>query len=78
MIEAKGMRVERDDASWVKASASSAKIDSCVVEVAFVGSAVLVRDSTDPIGPVLVYTADEWAAFLAGVRAGEFDLLHTG
>jgi hypothetical protein len=78
MIEAKGMRVEIDDASWVKATASSAKIDGCVVEVAFVGPAVLVRDSSDPIGPVLVFTVDEWAAFLAGVRAGEFEPVDVG
>jgi hypothetical protein len=35
---------------------------------------VLVRDSKDPYGPVLVFTAQEWAAFLAGARDGEFDL----
>ena len=34
----------------------------------------LVRDSKDPAGPVLSFTAPEWAAFLAGVRSGEFDL----
>jgi hypothetical protein len=35
---------------------------------------VFVRDSKDPRGPVLVLTAQEWVAFLAGVRDGEFDL----
>ncbi|MGH3737713.1 MAG: DUF397 domain-containing protein [Micromonosporaceae bacterium] len=25
-------------------------------------------------GPVIVYTRDEWAAFVAGVKDGEFDL----
>jgi hypothetical protein len=34
---------------------------------------VRVRDSKDPNGPVLTFTADEWTAFTAGVRAGEFD-----
>jgi hypothetical protein len=34
---------------------------------------VLVRDSKDPQGPVLTFTAAEWAAFKAGVAAGEFD-----
>lgn len=42
-------------------------------EVAFDGDAVLVRDSKDPDGGVLRFTADEWAAFTAGVKAGEFD-----
>ena len=37
-------------------------------------SAVAVRDSKDPDGPRLVVTPDEWRAFAAGVKAGEFDL----
>lgn len=32
-----------------------------------------VRDSKDRDGPVLVFTGKEWDAFLAGVKAGEFD-----
>jgi hypothetical protein len=37
------------------------------------GDSVLVRDSKDPSAVVLAFTPDEWAAFVAGVRAGEFD-----
>lgn len=34
----------------------------------------LVRDTKDgEDGPVLSYTAAEWRAFIAGVKAGEFD-----
>lgn len=43
------------------------------VEVA-VSDGVLVRDSKDPDGPVLSFDAGEWSAFLAGCKAGEFDL----
>lgn len=32
-----------------------------------------VRDSKDPDGPVLLFTPAEWEAFVAGVKAGEFD-----
>jgi hypothetical protein len=32
-----------------------------------------VRDSKNPHDPVLRYTAKAWAAFVAGVKAGEFD-----
>ena len=32
-----------------------------------------VADSKHPTGPRLVFTTAEWAAFLAGVKAGEFD-----
>jgi predicted secreted Zn-dependent protease len=44
------------------------------VEVAGSGSAVLMRDSKHPDGPVLVFSAEEWNAFVAGVRQGEYDL----
>jgi hypothetical protein len=44
---------------------------SCV-EAAPIGGEVAVRDSKDPDGPVLRFTAGEWSAFLAGVRDGDF------
>jgi hypothetical protein len=43
------------------------------VEVRFVGDSVPLRNSRDPDGPVLVFTAPEWDAFVAGVKLGEFD-----
>lgn len=36
------------------------------------GSRVWVRQSTDPEAK-LEFTRDEWVAFLAGAKAGEFD-----
>jgi Domain of unknown function (DUF397) len=39
------------------------------------GGDVLVRDTKDREGPVLRFTPAEWAAFLAGAKAGEFDHL---
>ena len=44
------------------------------VEVATLERVVGVRDSKDRQGPFLVFRFDEWNAFLAGVRDGEFDL----
>lgn len=35
--------------------------------------AVLVRDSKSPENAPLVFTVDEWSAFVQGVRAGEFN-----
>lgn len=56
---------------WVKSSASGA--DGCV-QIALTGSdLVLVRDSKDPDGAVLTFDAQEWDAFLAGAKSGEFD-----
>lgn len=34
---------------------------------------VVVRDTKNRDVEPLVYTADEWDAFVAGVKAGEFD-----
>jgi hypothetical protein len=34
---------------------------------------VLVRDSKDRAQEALSFTGEEWAAFVAGVKAGEFD-----
>ncbi len=35
---------------------------------------IALRDSKDPGLPPHHFTSTEWTAFLAGVRAGEFDL----
>ncbi len=35
---------------------------------------VPVRDSKNPNGPALIFTLDEWRAFIGGVHDGEFDL----
>jgi len=43
------------------------------VEVAGYGGLVLMRDSKDPFGPVLVFTPQEWVSFVKGVKQGEFD-----
>jgi Domain of unknown function (DUF397) len=57
--------------SWRKSSASG---NSNCVEVALTDEHVWVRDTKDRRGPVLHFTAREWAAFVQGVRQGEFDL----
>lgn len=35
---------------------------------------VLVRDSKDPEGAALMFTRDEWRAFVTGVKLNEFDV----
>jgi hypothetical protein len=47
---------------------------SACVEVAIEPDRVGVRDSEDPAGPVLSFSPAEWSVFLAGVKAGEFDV----
>jgi hypothetical protein len=63
-----------DRAQWRKSSYSGGNGGACVEVAALLDGTMAVRDSKDPVGPKLAFTADEWAAFTAGVQAGEFDL----
>lgn len=49
---------------WFKSSYSSNEGPDCV-EVATSPGTVRVRDSKDPEGPQLAFSAAEWSAFLA-------------
>jgi hypothetical protein len=65
--------VDRGFTGWFKSSYSGANNGDCV-EVAFAPGRVGVRDSKQRgTGPVHVFAAAEWAAFVAGVRTGQFD-----
>jgi hypothetical protein len=61
---------------WRKSTASN-PTGNCVELAELPNGGIAVRNSRSPRGPVLVYTRAEIAAFLAGVRAGEFDDLDT-
>ena len=43
------------------------------VEVAQRDGVVAVRNSKDPQKSMVFFTADEWNAFVGGVKQGEFD-----
>ncbi|MGH3566679.1 MAG: DUF397 domain-containing protein [Pseudonocardia sp.] len=60
-------------ATWRKSSHSNGSGGDCVEVADLDGGRRAVRDSKDPTGPALIFTPAEWAAFTAGVRAGEFD-----
>lgn len=60
--------------TWRKASAS-ANNGSCVELASLPDGGVAIRDSKHCDGPVLIFTQDEWAAFVTGLEAGEFDSL---
>jgi hypothetical protein len=72
-IEAKGFRIDLAEARWRKSSRSGPYSDNCV-EVAFVGGAVALRDSKNRQGAVLLFSPEEWLAFVSGTKNGEFDL----
>jgi hypothetical protein len=58
---------------WRKSSYSSDQGGNCIEVADLDTGGRAVRDSKDPTGPALMFTATEWVAFTTGVRAGEFD-----
>ncbi|NMI01593.1 DUF397 domain-containing protein [Pseudonocardia acidicola] len=52
---------------------SYCSIGSCVEVGVLPGGGVAVRDSKNREQGPLVFTSEEWAAFVAGVKNGEFD-----
>ena len=66
--------MDLDGARWRTSSFSGGNGNSCV-EVAFLGSgSVAVRDTKDRALAPHRYSAAEWAAFVAGAKASEFDI----
>lgn len=62
-------------AAWRKSSRSSGQ-GNCVEVAANLlaeHGVVLVRDSKNPTGPALHFTATEWAAFVISAKTGQFD-----
>ena len=58
-------------ATYRKSSRSTAA-GNCVEVADLTSGHRAVRDSKDVAGPVLTFTPTAWAAFTAGLRAGEF------
>ena len=58
--------------TWRKSKRSFVEGDECVEVAELGGGAVALRDSKNPTGSHLRFTASEWGVFLNGVRHGEF------
>jgi hypothetical protein len=59
--------------NWVKSSLSSYN-GNCVEVADLANKTIQMRDSKDPHGKTLTFADPaEWAAFLIGVKNGEFD-----
>ncbi|HUZ27476.1 MAG TPA: DUF397 domain-containing protein [Streptosporangiaceae bacterium] len=60
------------EAIWRKSTRSN-NGGACVEVADNLPGIVAVRDSKDPRGPALLFSPAEWAAFVTGIRHGEFD-----
>jgi Domain of unknown function (DUF397) len=59
--------------AWWRTSSHTIAANACVEVAELPGGHRAVRDSKNRSGPALMFTAAEWAAFTAGIRAGGFD-----
>lgn len=68
------MKPDLTAAAWRKSTRSNGS-GACLEVATNLPGVVAVRDTKDEgAGPVLTFAPLEWTAFLAGTRAGEFDL----
>jgi hypothetical protein len=63
---------EADMITWRKSSYSNGDGGECIEVADGFPGVTPVRDSKDPHGPALVFTAAAWAGFVTGIKAGEF------
>jgi Domain of unknown function (DUF397) len=61
-------------AVWHKSTRSGGNGGDCVEVALNLPDVVAVRDTKNRDASTLIFTHAEWAAFLSGVRDGEFDL----
>ena len=65
------MNHEFSDARWIRSRYCST--DGCVEVTHLPGGVVAIRDSKDVTKAPHVFDQQEWQAFIAGVRSGDFD-----
>lgn len=59
-------------AAWISSRFCNAS--ACVQVAHLPGGMVAVRDSKNTARPAHIFDREEWAAFVTGVKAGDFDL----
>jgi hypothetical protein len=67
------MAMDLSGLQWRKSTRSDANGGQCVEVADLPDGGAAVRDSKNRDGAVLLFTKGEWAAFVGGVKGGEFD-----
>lgn len=65
------MTTTTDSPRWFKSSYSN-NGGNCIEVAANIPGTVPVRDSKDPHGPALTFSANDWSSFVAAVKGGGF------
>ena len=60
--------------SWRKSTRSIGN-GQCVEAARLTDGHLVMRDSMDTSGPMILFTRTEWHAFVRGIKDGEFDSL---
>lgn len=67
-----GVQASRLDVTAWRKSHYSNPSGNCVEMAELPAGSVAVRNSRFPDGPALIFTPAQWAAFIGGIRAGDF------
>jgi hypothetical protein len=67
-----GMPAAELKVSWRKSRRSGPQGGNCVEVAHLSDGQVAMRNSRFPDGPALVFTSNEWDAFVGGAKDGEF------
>lgn len=63
-----------NDSDFIKSTFSARERKPGCVAVAQKDGTIAVRDTKDATNTTLMFTRDEWKAFVAGVKNNEFDV----
>jgi len=66
------LNLELRAATWIKSSHSGSNGGNCVEVAKLSGGRRGVRHSKNPTGLALIFTSEEWGAFINSVKDGEF------
>jgi hypothetical protein len=58
---------------WIKSSYSGSNGGNCVKVAKLSSGRRGIRDSKLPTSPALIFAAEEWNAFVVGMKGGGFD-----